>query len=63
MSSKERWTRSLIIKRLATRGLTLRRVTYSGIRIWIVSDGIKYETLAQIAKVYPPLYKDEVHHE
>lgn len=61
MQNNSRWTRSTILKRLASRKLTVRRIAGEGDRrIWIVSDGTKWESLAQIAKAYPPLSPEQV---
>jgi hypothetical protein len=61
MQNNSRWTRSAILKRLASRKLTVRRIAGEGDRrVWLVSDGSKYESLAQIAKAYPPFSPEKV---
>lgn len=54
MKHDNRFSKALAMKFLKAQGLTAKRVTLNGARVWQISDGRQFETIAQLGKVYKP---------
>ena len=46
------FSKALIIETLAAQGITIRRSTVNGGRVWILSNGEHYDSMAEIAQKY-----------